>query len=114
MTAKSNALKVNRTIRAACLNVRGLNKITKRELLMDIMRKQNYEVMLLSETNVNTSSFEVWNGFTCFFSSSIDPKIREREEKKRESKTRESEKADKTIQIIELHQTLKTQGLPLW
>ena len=51
---------------------------------MDIMRKQNYEVMLLSETNVNTSSFEVWNGFTCFFSSSIDPKIREREEKKRE------------------------------
>ena len=39
-TAKSNALKVNRTIRAACLNVRGLNKITKRELIMDIMRKK--------------------------------------------------------------------------
>ena len=48
------------------------------------MQTNNYEIMVLSETNVNMSSYEKWDGYTCFFSSGIDPKVREKEEMKRE------------------------------
>ena len=36
--------------RAASLNVRGLNKNTKREIILNIMRRNHYDIMLLSET----------------------------------------------------------------
>ena len=48
------------------------------------MKKHSYDILLLTETNVNTSSWEKWDSSTCFFSSNIDPKIREREMKKRD------------------------------
>ena len=76
----------NHTIRAACLNVRGFNKQTKREIITDIMRRNHYDIMLLSETNANCSSWENWKEYVCSFSSSIDPKIREQEMKKKEEK----------------------------
>ena len=79
-------------IRAACLNVRGLNKNTKREIIPDIMRRNKYDIMLLSETNVNSSSWEAWDGYYCFFSSSIDPKVREKEMKRKEEKKSQASK----------------------
>ena len=58
--------------------------MTKREVVVDIMRKHHYEIMLLSETNVNTCGCEKWNDYTCFFSTDIDPKVKEKEDKRRE------------------------------
>ena len=49
------------------------------------MEKQGYEILLMTETNVNTSSFETWDGYTAFYSTNIDPKVLERERDKRES-----------------------------
>jgi exonuclease III len=69
----------------ATLNVRGLNKLTKREMIDNIM-KRNFDICLLTETNVNSNCVEYWDSCTAFFSTSIDPKVKEREEKKREDK----------------------------
>lgn len=62
----------------------GCYQLTKREVLDDIMKRYSYDLLLLTETNINTCSWEKWGSSTCFFSSDIDPKIREREVKKRE------------------------------
>ena len=58
--------------------------MTKREVLADIMRTSSYDIMLLGETNVNVSSCEKRNGYTYYFSTDIDAKIKEQEEKRRE------------------------------
>ena len=52
---------------------------------MKIMKDNQYEVLLLTETNVNLSSLGYWDGLTAFFSTNIEPKIREREQIRIES-----------------------------
>ena len=49
------------------------------------MKDQGYDIMLLTETDVNLNSWENGTVFVCFFSTGVDPKVREREEKKREN-----------------------------
>ena len=82
---KKFKIKANQQVRVATLNVRGLNQLTKRETLVKILKDNQYEVLLLTETNVNLNSLEYWDGYTAFFSTNIEPKIREREQNRRES-----------------------------
>ena len=82
---KHYTFKTHQKIRVATLNARGLNKITKRESLVDIMKRFQYEILLLTETNINMNSVETWQGYTTFFSTSVDPNVKDREEKKREN-----------------------------
>ena len=82
---KKFKIKANQQVRVATLNVRGLNQLTKRETLVKIMKDNQYEVLLLTETNVNLNSLEYWYGYTAFFSTNIEPKIREQEQNRRES-----------------------------
>ena len=82
--SKAFAFKSNHKMHMATLNVRGLNKLTKREVIDDIMKHQLFDILLLTETNVNSNCVEYWDSCTAFFSTSIDPKVKEREEKKRE------------------------------
>ena len=49
------------------------------------MKDQGYDIMLLTETNVNWNSWENGTVLFVFFSTGVDPKVREREEKKREN-----------------------------
>jgi hypothetical protein len=83
--ASDNKLKPYTRIRGATLNVKSFNTITKREVVTQLMKDQGYDIMLLTETNVNLNSWEKWDGFVCIFSTGVDPKVREREEKKREN-----------------------------
>ena len=94
--AKGHKIKPNQRIKVATLNVRGLNHITKRETLVKIMKQNQYEVLLLTETNVNLGCVEKWDGYTAFFSTSIDPKVRDREVARRENNSLGKEKQDWT------------------
>ena len=85
--AKHWKLKHGRHLKTATLNVRGCNHLTKRELIDAIMKEHSYDLILLTETNVNSSCWEEWGSSFCFFSSGVDPKVREREMKKREETT---------------------------
>ena len=82
---KKVKIKANQQVRVATLNIRGLNQLTKRETLVKILKDNQYKVLLLTETNVNLNSIEYWDGYTAFLSANIEPKIREREQKRRES-----------------------------
>ena len=73
---KKFKIKANQQVRVATLNVRGLNQLTRRETLVKIMKDNQYEVLLLTETNVNLNSLEYWGGYTAFFSTNLEPKIR--------------------------------------
>ena len=69
-------LAYNKPLKVATLNVRGLigeNAVVKKELLVDIMKKQCYDVLLLQETNINTNSVETLKGYRLFFSTDIKP-----------------------------------------
>ena len=77
---KKFKIKANQQVRVATLNVRGLNQLTRRETLVKIMKDNQYEVLLLTETNVNLNSLEYWGGYTAFFSTNL-----EREQNRRES-----------------------------
>ena len=73
-------------MKACTHNVRGLNGengITKRELIVKRMKEEKIDIMLLTETNVNTNSVEDKGNFIFFFSTSVDPKIRESAEERR-------------------------------
>ena len=64
------------------LNVRGLNGengITKRQHLTKVMQDERLDILLLTETQENTSSIEAHNDFTFFFSSDIQPGRSDRE-----------------------------------
>ena len=74
--ASDNKLKPYTRIRGATLNVKSFNTITKREVVTQLMKDQGYDIMLLTETNVNLNSWEKWDGFVCFFSTGVDPKVR--------------------------------------
>ena len=39
----------------------------------------------MTETNVNSSCVETWDGYTAFYSTNIDPKVKEREQNNREN-----------------------------
>ena len=41
---------------------------------------------------LNSSSWEAWDGYYCFFSSSVDPKIREKEIKRKEDNKSQANK----------------------
>jgi len=44
-----------------------------------------YEVLLMTETNVNSSCVETWDGYAAFYSTNIDPKVKGREHNNREN-----------------------------
>ena len=49
------------------------------------MKREGYEVLLMTETNVNSSCVETWDGYTAFYSTNIDPKVKEQEPNNREN-----------------------------
>lgn len=68
--------------KAATLNIRGLsgpNGITKRQLIGDVMRKECLDILLLTETEVNSSSVESHDEFIFLFSSDVQPGKNDRE-----------------------------------
>ena len=68
--------------KAATLNIRGLrgpNGITKRQLIVDVMRKECLDILLLTETQANSSSVESHDEFIFLFSSDIQPGKNDRE-----------------------------------
>ena len=85
--AKHWKLKHGRRLKISTLNVRGCNSLTKRELVGAILKEHAYDLILLTETNVNSSCWEEWGNSFCFYSSGKDAKVRERELKKREETT---------------------------
>lgn len=69
-------------MRFATLNVRGLNGdngITKRQLIVETMKRDKYDVMLLSETQVNCSSSETHGDYLFFFSTDVPHDKKDRE-----------------------------------
>ena len=62
--ASVNKLKQYTRIRGATLNVRGFNKIATRQVATQLMKDQGYDIMLLTETDVNLNSWE--NGTVLF------------------------------------------------
>ena len=81
---KANGPKIpyGKPLKVATLNVRGLNGengITKRQLIGDTMKKEGLDLMLLTETQVNSSSVEIHDDFTFFFSSDVQPGRTDRE-----------------------------------
>lgn len=74
--AKAHRLPCDIPLKAATLNIRGLNGpngITKRQLIGDVMRKDCLDILLLTETQVNTSNVGTHGNFIVFFSSDIQP-----------------------------------------
>ena len=68
--------------KAATLNIRGLsgpNGITKRQLIGDVMRKECLDILLLTETQVSSSSVESHDEFIFLFSSDVQPGKNDRE-----------------------------------
>ena len=53
--SKTLKLRANQQIRAATLNVRGLSQPTKNESLTNLMKTHEYEILLITETNMNIS-----------------------------------------------------------
>ena len=41
-----------------------------------------HDTSLLSETNHNIADVEKWDGFTCFYSTDVDPKVMDSMHKK--------------------------------
>ena len=69
-------------LKVGTLNVRGLNGengITKRQHLTKVMQDERLDILLLTETQGNTSCIESHNDFTFFFSSDIQPGRSDRE-----------------------------------
>ena len=80
--SKGHKLPYGVPLKVATLNIRGLNGengITKRQHIGKIMRSEGLDILLLTETQVNTSSIEIHNEFTFFFSSDVQPGKSERE-----------------------------------
>ena len=80
--AKGFKLPYQMPMKFASVNVRGLmseNGITKWQLIVDTMKKERYDVMLLSETQVNSSSLETHDDYLFFFSSDVLPDKKDRE-----------------------------------
>ena len=80
--AKGPKIPYGKPLKVATLNVRGLNGengITKRQLIGDTMKKEGLGLMLLTETQVNSSSVEIHGDFTIFISSDVHPGRTDRE-----------------------------------
>ena len=78
-------LKANKKLRIGCINIRNMAKLTKQQQIERHMKAENLDILMISETNRNTSDMHRWDGYTVFYSTSIDPKVREQEEKRREN-----------------------------
>lgn len=78
-------------------------------------------IVMIQETERNTSdleSGEIWEEYTSFYSTSIDPKTREKEETRTESSEKEQEKDGERMNKAKethtsMHQTTNMQVLQL-
>ena len=73
----------------ATYNITNMNEITKRQQLAAWLNRFKIDIMMVQETKRNTSDVEngeTWNGYTAFYSTSIDPKTKATEDKKRDAK----------------------------
>ena len=69
-------------LKAATVNIRGLNGengITKRQHIVRVMKEERLDILLLTETQVNTSSVDTLDDYVFFFSSDIQPGKSDRE-----------------------------------
>ena len=73
-TTKSNT--INRTIRIATFNVRGMNFITGRQQILYLMEKHNLDILALQETHINYTGKEIHDNYAFYFSSNIDDEKR--------------------------------------
>lgn len=79
---KGHRLPYGTSLKVGTLNIRGLNGengITKRQHITKVMKDERLDIILLTETQVNTSSVENHNDFIFFFSSDIQPGRSDRE-----------------------------------
>ena len=65
----SRKLRYNTTIKVVSVNIRGLNKIAKRQQLVDYLHSQQIDIALLQETKVKHKGTEKLSNYTAFFSS---------------------------------------------
>ena len=56
--SKQHKFRCCKDLKIGTLNVRGCNHLTKRELFDDIVKKNHYDVFLVTETNVNSYNWE--------------------------------------------------------
>ena len=75
-------------------------KLTKQQQIERYMKSEGIDILLFSETNRNTSDMHKWDGYTVFYSTSVDPKIREQEEKKRDNRPTGGRKGKGKGQVI--------------
>ena len=73
-TTKSKT--INRTIRIATFNVRGMNFITGRQQILYLMEKHNLDILALQETHINYTGKETHDNYAFYFSSNIDDEKR--------------------------------------
>ena len=69
-------------LKAATVNIRGLNGengITKRQHIVQVIKEERLDILLLTETQVNTSSVNTFDDYMFFFSSDIQPGKSDRE-----------------------------------
>lgn len=91
--SRSNTnIRMKRTtkLKTVSLNIKHTNEITKRQQVTKWLKDSQIDIGLFQETNRNTADVEnsdIWDGYNVFYSTSIDPKIREAEMKKREERT---------------------------
>ena len=72
--SKGPKLPYGMPLKAATVNVRGLNGengITKRQHIVRVMKEERLDILLLTETQVNTSSVDTLDDYVFFFSSDI-------------------------------------------
>ena len=79
--SKGPKLPYGMPLKAATVNIRGLNGengITKRQHIVRVMKEERLDI-LLTETQVNTSSVDTLDDYVLFFSSDIQPGKSDRE-----------------------------------
>ena len=67
--AVSASIKYGVRLQVASCNIRGLNKLTKRQQLQSFLSSHNIDIILLQETKVKHKGTEQWGPYTAFFSS---------------------------------------------
>lgn len=87
MPSRREKITRNSNLKIGTYNIRNINEIGKRQELTKWAKDNNMDIILLQETKRNTSDLEnggIWEEYTIFYSTSVDPKVREKEEKSRE------------------------------
>ena len=86
---KVNKIKMHTNIQSMACNIRGRNTLGKRQELAEQWEKDKIDVAMLSERQKNAGGIEkggTWGKYVCFFSTGINPKTRDAQEKIRENK----------------------------